>query len=608
MKLGAEWEANGGCAFTVWAPRAERVDVKITAPDARVIPMERTGRGYWYANAGGVPPGARYLYVLDGALERPDPASHYQPGDVHSPSAVVDHSAYRWKAAAWSGRDIRDYVIYELHVGTFTPEGTFRAVIPQLAELSELGITALEIMPAAQFPGGRNWGYDGVYLYAVQNTYGAPDDLKALVDACHGLGIAVALDAVYNHLGPEGNYLRDFGPYFTGKYRTPWGEAVNFDDEHSDEVRKFFLDNAAYWFETYCVDALRLDAVHAICDMGAEHFLRSLAERAEECSRRQGRKLYLIAESDLNDSRIIRPPGQGGYGLDAQWSDDFHHALHALLTGEDYGYYRDFGGPGPLARALRDAYVYDGGYSRFRARSHGNPARDLPAEKFVVFSQNHDQVGNRMLGERLASLVSFEARKLSAGLVILSPYIPLIFMGEEYGEDNPFLYFVSHSDPGLVESVRKGRREEFREFHARGDAPDPQAPETFERSRLDHGKKTRGRHKFLLAFTTRLLRLRRETPALARPDRTGLEVSLIREDRVLLMARGREGERVLAVFNLGPEPLTVTLPDMAGPGTRRVLFDSASPEWGGPGRPEAGELRAGGDLTLGAWGFAVMGG
>jgi maltooligosyltrehalose trehalohydrolase len=363
-------------------------------------------------------------------------------------------------------------------VGTFTPEGTFEAIIPHLDELRELGITAVELMPVAQFPGTRNWGYDGVYPFAVQNSYGGPEGLKRLVNACHGRGIAVVLDVVYNHLGPEGNYLWDFGPYFTDRYKTPWGSAINFDGPHSDPVRRLFIENALYWVTEFRMDGLRIDAVHGILDFSAYPFLEELASAVHEKAERLNRRVYVIAESDLNDTRVIRSRELGGYGLDAQWNDDFHHALHTLLTEDQTGYYQDFGRLGDLVKAFREGFVCSGQYSSYRRRRHGNSSRDIPAGCFVVFAQNHDQVGNRMRGERLSQLVCRERMKLAAGVVFLSPFIPLLFMGEEYGETAPFPYFISHSDADLVEAVRRGRREEFAAFGWSQEPPDPQIPMT----------------------------------------------------------------------------------------------------------------------------------
>ncbi|MGC8495511.1 MAG: malto-oligosyltrehalose trehalohydrolase, partial [Syntrophobacteraceae bacterium] len=424
--------------------------------------------------------------------ERPDPASFSQPEGVHRPSEVIDLRV-AGRERSWGGIALEDYIFYELHVGTFTAKGTFEGVIEKLDHISLLGATSLEVMPVAQFPGARNWGYDGAYPYAVQNSYGGPAGLRRLVDACHERGIAVTLDVVYNHFGPEGAYLRDFGPYFTNRYITPWGEAINFDDAYNDGVRNFFIRNALFWLGAFDIDALRLDAVHAIYDRSAVPFLAQLSESVRELGEKTARPRYLIAESDLNDSRIIRPREHWGDGLDSQWSDDFHHSLHSLLTGERGGYYRDFGRLEDLTTVLGEGYLYSGRYSEFRKRNHGNRSADLESKKFVVASQNHDQVGNRMLGERLSKLVSFEALKVCAAAVLLSPYLPLLFMGEEYGEEAPFLYFVDHTDPELREAVRKGRREEFKEFMWEGEVPDPDRRETFLNSRLNWSRLEQGR-------------------------------------------------------------------------------------------------------------------
>src|SRR4029077_1030537 len=362
---------------------------------------------------------------------------------------------------------------YELHTGTFTEEGTFESAISRLESLADLGVTAVELMPVAQFPGTRNWGYDGVFPYAVQNSSGGPRGLQKFVNAAHGIGLSVILDVVYNHLGPEGNFAGEFGPYFTDRYRTPWGRAVNFDGHGSDPVRAFFIQNAIYWLKEFHIDALRLDAVHGIFDFSAHHFLAELKESVEALAQRSRRKLFVIAESDLNDARLLHALDRGGYGLDVQWSDDFHHALHTLLTHEFTGYYSDFGSIDDLCEVLRDGWLYSGQYSRFRRRRHGNSAAGIQQSRFVVFSQNHDQVGNRAQGERLIQLVDFESIKLAAGVTLLSPFVPLLFMGEEYGETHPFLYSTSHFSPELNEAVRKGRREEFAAFGWGDDLPDP---------------------------------------------------------------------------------------------------------------------------------------
>ena len=434
VTLGALYLGNNRCRFRVWAPLADTVAVHVIAPREKLVPLRREERGYHCGVAEGVEPGSLYFYLLDGEKERPDPASRYQPQGVHGPSQVVDPRAFAWTDRCWFGPARQELIFYEIHVGTFTPAGTFDAIIPYLDEIRELGITAIELMPVAQFPGSRNWGYDGVYPFAVQNSYGGPEGLRRLVDACHRYRLAIFLDVVYNHLGPEGNYLRDFAPYFTDRYRTPWGPALNLDGPGSDEVRRFFTENALYWLTEFHLDGLRLDAIHAIFDFSARHFLEELTDVVHRQAERLGRRVYVIAESDLNDARVIRPRAVGGYGLDAQWSDDFHHSLHALLTGERNGYYQDFGTLAHMARAFRKGYTYTGQYSAYRRRRHGNSTRFCGAQQFVVFAQNHDQVGNRAGGERLGTLVSFAALKLAAGVVLLSPFLPLLFMGEEYGE------------------------------------------------------------------------------------------------------------------------------------------------------------------------------
>lgn len=436
-RVGATYLGEGRCRFCVWAPLADRVAVHVVAPREWLAPLARDARGYHCGVVTGVEPGSRYFYVLDGEKERPDPASRYQPEGVHGPSQVVDTRAFPWSDRGWCAPALQELVLYELHVGTYTPAGTFEAIIPHLDGLRELGINAVELMPVAQFPGNRNWGYDGVYPFAVQNSYGGPAGLQRLVDACHRRGLAVILDVVYNHLGPEGNYLGDFAPYFTDRYRTPWGAALNFDGPHSDEVRRFFIANALYWLTEFHIDGLRLDAVHAIIDVSAFPFLEELAAVVHRYADRSGRRVYVIAESDLNDPRLIRPRLLGGYGLDAQWIDDFHHALHTLLTGERHGYYQDFGTVHHLAQAFRKGYVYTGQYSSYRRRRHGKAPRLCAAHRFVVFAQNHDQVGNRAQGERLSALTDFAGLKLAACAVLLSPFVPRCLWGRSTARRHP---------------------------------------------------------------------------------------------------------------------------------------------------------------------------
>ncbi len=475
---GAVWLGDGRTRFRIWAPGFDHASVHLLFPRDMHLPMKKDAMGHHEAVAEGVAPGALYKIRLGDLPERPDPASRFQPQGSHGPSQVVDPS-FPWTDGRWRGLPLESLVFYEMHVGTFTPEGTFEAAIRHLDGLVDLGVTAVELMPVAQFPGARNWGYDGTFPFAVQNTYGGPAGLQRFVNECHRRGLAVALDVVYNHLGHEGNYLWGMAPFFTDRYKTPWGSALNFDGPDSDEVREFFIQSALWWVRFFHVDALRLDAVHAIMDSSARPFLGELAERIRAAAGALGRQVHLIAGSDRNDPRLVRPAGVGGYGLDAVWNDDFHHALHVLLTGEREGYYRDFGRLDQLGRAISGGFVYTGQYSEYRRRRHGAPSDDLEPRRLVVFAQNHDQVGNRMLGERLAALVPFEKLKLAAGVVILSPNIPLLFMGEEYGETAPFQYFVDYSDQGLVEGTRRGRREEFAGFLRKGEPPDPQDEAAF---------------------------------------------------------------------------------------------------------------------------------
>lgn len=579
--LGATPRSGGGCEFRVWAPRARRVEVLPVRPGGEPVPLAGDSRGYYSGVAAGIGPGDRYFYRLDGSLDRPDPASRAQPEGVHGPSMVVDLGSLEGRSGAWRGLPLRDYVLYELHVGTFSPEGTFAGVERRLDRLRELGVTALELMPVAQFPGERNWGYDGVQPFAAHHAYGGAAGLRRLVDACHRRRMAVVLDVVYNHLGPEGNYLADFGPYFTDLYQTPWGPAINFDGPQSDPVRAFFIESAMYWIAAIGVDGLRIDAIHGIRDASARPFLAELAGTIHEYAARTGREIPVVSESDLNDVRVLRARRHGGFGHDGQWNDDFHHALHALLSGERDGYYEDFGRVCDLAKAIRDGFVYDGRYSRFRSRRHGSSSRSIDPRRWVVFSQNHDQVGNRALGERLGRLVSPGAARIAAGLTVFAPSIPLLFMGEEYGEPAAFLYFVSHGDPALVEAVRAGRLREFASFGWKGTIPDPQAAETFERSRLNWDLQRAGEHARLRAYYKTLLRLRRELPALRRPwgreDRIGSSES----PRLLWIRRRSDQGRALIVVNFEEQELLLPLSGVERPVRKRI--DSSDRRWGGPG-------------------------
>jgi maltooligosyltrehalose trehalohydrolase len=583
-RVGANRLPDGSWEFLVWAPHARTVSVHFVSGCREIIPTDPLADGYHRATIKTLTPGSEYFYKLDGVRDLPDPASRFQPQGVHGPSRIVDPEAFRWTDGKWNGIPLGRSIFYELHVGTYTSEGSFDAVIPHLQELAALGVTTIELMPIAQFPGSRNWGYDGVYMFAPQNSYGGPESLQRLVNAAHQQGLAVALDVVYNHLGPEGNYLSAYGPYFTDRYRTPWGQAINFDGEGSDEVRRFFIQNALYWLEDYHFDALRLDAVHGIFDFGARHFLAELKSSVADLSQRLGRPLHLIAESDLNDSRLLADPERGGYGLDAQWSDDFHHSVHTLLTRENLGYYSDFGGIPPLATTLREGWYYSGQHSNYRKRGHGNSAHGIPPAKFVVCNQNHDQIGNRAAGERLSSLVNFEALKLAAGINLLSPFVPMLFMGEEYGENAPFQYFTSHGDPDLVEAVRRGRREEFAAFGWEGNVPDPQDEQTFARSALNHSLKQEEPHQTLWRFYQRLIQIRDEQSlgTLSSPS--------VRElgGCALLIMRENASQQLATIYNFAEFPVSLNLPDLAGKWS--TVIHSADASWNGPERNLASQI------------------
>lgn len=593
--LGARLADDGNCSFTVWAPNAEQVHVHF--PDTgRRIALVAGERGYFAARVHGVAPGTRYSYVLDQRTELPDPASRWQPEGVHGPSAVVAQD-FAWTDARWQGLAPSELVLYELHTGTFSPEGTFESIIPRLAALRELGVTAIELMPIAQFPGARNWGYDGVFPFAAQDTYGGPAGLCRLVDAAHAAGLGVVLDVVYNHVGPEGNYLPQFGPYFTHRYRTGWGDALNFDGPASDEVRAFFLASALQWLDEFHIDGLRLDAAHAITDTSAYPFLHELTDAVRALGERIARRLLVIAESDLSDPRLITAVERGGMGMDGQWLDDFHHALHSLLTGERDGYYADYGELEHLARAFRQGYVYAGDYSEYRGRRHGRLPVEQRPERFVVFAQNHDQVGNRANGERLASLVTSAQLRLAAAAVLLSPYIPLLFMGEEYGERAPFPYFVSHTDEALALAVREGRKSEFAAFGWHVEPPDPLAVSTHTEALLHWSERTEEGPARLLRLYQDLLRLRRELPLLTRFQQltTAHDQQAGAEGLLVVGRRGEAGE-LLLLLNFAPNPVAAPVPA----GGWRALLDTASERYGGPGRGvlEGGRFLAAGHSAI----------
>jgi maltooligosyltrehalose trehalohydrolase len=600
--LGATPLPGGGWNFTVWAPLHERLELHLPNNGA-AFPMQRDALGYHSVIDENVQAGTKYLYRFGDSRERPDPASRRQPDGVHGLSELVDLRSFEWTDSNWKGLALEDSVFYEVHVGTFTREGTFAALLASLDRLATLGVTTIEIMPIAQFPGPRNWGYDGVYPFAVQNSYGTPRDLQMFVNAAHSRGLAVALDVVYNHLGPEGNYLGEYGPYFTDRYKTPWGAALNFDGPDSDEVRRFFIENALYWLENFHIDALRLDAIHGIFDASAFPFLGELAKEVDAFGARTGRNISLIAESDLNDARVLRPRCEGGFGMASQWSDDFHHSVHTLLTGENSGYYGDFGDVRHLAGTLQQGWYYAGQYSRHRRRRHGNAPPPFKGSNYVVCTQNHDQVGNRALGERISSLVDFESLKLAAGANLLSPFVPLLFMGEEYGETASFLYFTSHGDATLAEAVRRGRTEEFRTFRWQAQIPDPQAESTFARSQLNRNLAQDEPHRTLLRFYQMLLRFRSEH----RLGHAGApSVKEFGASKVLLVLQDTRASRIAALFNFGDAPADLASGILEGEWEKKI--NSSDLAWLGPGPDLPSKIGASvhSGLTLRPRSFAVF--
>ncbi|MEJ2869189.1 malto-oligosyltrehalose trehalohydrolase [Actinomycetospora sp. OC33-EN08] len=534
--------------FSVWAPAAESVSVVV---DGTGWPMVHDD-GWWSAAVDGAGPGSRYAYAVDGADPLPDPRSRRQPDGVHAASQV-------WAPGAladdgWTGRALPGAVIYELHVGTFTPAGTFDSAIERLDHLADLGVTLVEVLPVNAFDGTRGWGYDGVLWFAVTESYGGPDGFRRFVDACHDRGLGVVLDVVYNHLGPSGAYLDRFGPYFAGS--NDWGSALNLDGPGSDTVRAYILENVAMWFTDFGVDALRLDAVHALRDTRATHVLEEMAVLVQSLEATSGRPLTLIAESDLNDPRLVTPREAGGYGLDAQWCDDVHHALHSSLTGETQGYYVDFGELETLGAVLREAYVHAGTWSTFRGRTHGRPVdlARVPGWRFMAYLQDHDQVGNRAAGDRLSATLSPGLLACGAALVLCSPFTPMLFMGEEWGASTPWAFFVGFDDPGLQDAVREGRRREFAE-HGWGaeEVPDPTDVATFERSRLDWTEAEEGQHAWLLEVHRTLIALRRTERELADPHLDRVHVDVDAGARTLVVHRGA----LRLVVNLGGGEVTV---------------------------------------------------
>jgi maltooligosyltrehalose trehalohydrolase len=569
-RLGAT-VVDGGTRFEVWAPKAATVDVTI---GVRHQSLHRNGE-YWTGEVDRVEHGDRYSYVVDGA-ELPDPASRWQPDGVRGASAVVDDTTFRWTDDDWTGIDLADTVLYEVHIGTFTPEGTFDSAITELDRLVALGITTIEIMPVSAFPGVRNWGYDGVFPFAVQDSYGGPEGLARFVDAAHSVGLAVVLDVVYNHMGPEGNVLGSFGPYFTDAYRTPWGDAMNVSGGGSDHVRRFFIESAVGWITDFHLDGLRLDAVHAIVDPTPTTFVQELTAAVHAAAGAAGRTALVTIESSSNDPRIVRSTAEHGWGCDAVWNDDYHHALRVALTGDRHEYYANYSGAADIASAWDRRWVYSGQYSAGFDRRHGAPADDIDHRRFIVFDTNHDHVGNTPAGARLLSDATADdpRHRLAAAAILLSPFTPMLFMGEEYGETAPFPYFIDHGDPDLVEAVRRGRRREFADSVGSGEVADPGDPATFAGAVLDPTIAERDPRR--LALYTELLRVRREHPVLTDPA-AQQHVSIV--DDAIFVVRSLPGITASLSFNFSD----ATVPHPAPNPADAIVFDTDDERWGGNG-------------------------
>jgi maltooligosyltrehalose trehalohydrolase len=577
-KLGTHYQGNNSTIFNIWAPLKK--DIKIHLLDTnKTYSLKKNTHGFFTETIDGIKPGTLYKFIIDDEVELPDIYSLSQPEGVHGPSEIIDES-FKWDDFHYKAPFLEDYIIYELHTGTFSKESTFEGIIDNLEYLKNLGITAVEIMPVAQFPGKRNWGYDGVYPFAVQNSYGGLLGLKELVNACHKEGLAVILDVVYNHIGPEGNYFEAYGPYFTTKYNTPWGRAINFDGEFSDNVKEYFIQNALFYLFDCHIDALRLDAIHAILDTSVEPFLYKLAKRVKEKSIQLNKRKYLIAETNMNDRKIVSSPLIGGYGLDSLWNDDFHHAVHSYLTGEKDGYYMDYGSLAHIEKAVSNGFIYQGDYSTFFKRSQGTSSKNLISTNFVIFSQNHDQIGNRMLGERLNQLAGFKKAKLAAALTLLAPYIPLLYMGEEFACKNPFLYFIDHSDKELIEAVRKGRREEFSHFKWDTEPPDPYSVETFKKSMINvDAHLNKKEHKEMLTFYQALINTRKNILALKMLNKDNVKTICFEASNILFVERTYKSEIAYIIYNFSNKEREILLPFITG--SYKKIFDSELLEFGG---------------------------
>ncbi len=580
LRIGANFQ-DGSCSFSVWAPHHNEVTLLI-GEERQQFKMMQAENGYWALTCDGMKPNSPYLYKLDGKVVKPDPASHFQPTGVFGPSAVIDHEAFKWSDDGWSGLDLEDLVFYELHVGTFTPEGTFKSLMSRIKELSEFGVNAVELMPVSQFSGSRNWGYDGVFPFAVQNSYGNPDDLKMLVDECHFRKVALFIDLVYNHVGPEGNCLNDYGPYFPSSSKGRWGPNVNLDGTLSSEVRNYFLENTLHWFSHYHLDGIRLDAVLTIHDNSQKHFLQELNQAVKSYSKQTGKKLHLVAElGGCNEPKVLTPIQRGGFGFDAQWLEDFQHALFVQLTGEKKGYYQLYTNINDLIESITDAYVYIGNDLDSKRRSSDESFLWIPSSKFIVFSQNHDQIGNRLLGDRLISITGFEGAKLAIGMVMLSPYIPLFFMGEEYGETAPFLFFTDYSNNELKDAVREGRKKEFADFHWQGEVPDPQSLETFDKSKINWNLRSMETGKKMAGFFKTLIEIRKNLLLFhSNADRQIKQINA-KNEKILFIKKENENSEAVIIANFTCRQTSYLFPFENG--TYKKILDSAEVAWNGPG-------------------------
>ncbi|WP_166335805.1 malto-oligosyltrehalose trehalohydrolase [Sphingobacterium chungjuense] len=574
--IGVRTTADG-THISVWAPKAKIVQCQVE-DQKTLITLDRKEYGYWETKTHAIKAGDRYQFVLDGEAY-PDPASYYQPEGVHGASQVVDLS-FNWTDGGYTVPAMKDLIIYELHIGTFTDTHDFQGTIDKIPYLKKLGINAIEIMPIAQFPGERNWGYDGVFPFAVQDSYGGPKAFQQLVDAAHAQDIAIVLDVVYNHFGPEGNYAPNYGPYFTDKYGTPWGSAINFDDAYSNGVRDFVLANVRMWFADYHVDALRIDAAHALKDWSASHILQDIRRETNAWIEEQERDHYLIVECDLNDRRYLESLEKNGFAMDGQWVDEFHHALRVAAGGKPDGYYSDFHGVADLAKSLQHAYVYTGQYSEHRQKFFGTDTVGITGDHFIVFSQNHDQTGNRMLGERSSMLFSADMQRLMALTVMASPFVPMLFMGEEWSASTPFQYFVHHSDEELIEAVRKGRKEEFKSFHSDAEAPDPQSENTFADCVLKWDEVDSGAHQQMLAYYEALISFRKANSILRQVDRSLVTVQYDEPKSVIVLSYAFEDQLMVGLLNFSSAAQTVSL-DSAYSWER--IWDTSDPAWGGSG-------------------------